>query len=143
MAGFNGEDGQNMIGFTVGGGRWRKKRTGDNRWSRSASPELRSWRRKFEKKKKKSGEASGPDRRGQSSGLKGGNHRRRRRMKTQPEVLEASRNLQEEIAKVIKAGKILCFDFNGRENDMVEKIVMRIKAGTFGQLEGIMLSNNK
>ncbi|TXG70535.1 hypothetical protein EZV62_005470 [Acer yangbiense] len=37
----------------------------------------------------------------------------------------------EEITKVIKAGRVLGFDFNGRENDMIEEIVRRIKAGTF------------
>ncbi|KAK0578125.1 hypothetical protein LWI29_005405 [Acer saccharum] len=60
-----------------------------------------------------------------------------------PEVLKASWNLQEEIAKAIRAGRVLGFDFNGREKDMVEEIVRRIKAGTFGKLEGIMPSNNK
>ncbi|KAK1557366.1 hypothetical protein Q3G72_023229 [Acer saccharum] len=60
-----------------------------------------------------------------------------------PEVLKASRNLQVEIAKAIKAGRVLGFDFNGREKDMVEEIVRRIKARTFGKLEGIMPSNNK
>ncbi|KAK1557964.1 hypothetical protein Q3G72_034949 [Acer saccharum] len=62
---------------------------------------------------------------------------------TMPEVLKASWNLQEEIAKAIKAGRVLGFDFNGREKDMVEEIVRKIKAGTFGKLEGIMPSNNK
>ncbi|KAK2640496.1 hypothetical protein Ddye_028291 [Dipteronia dyeriana] len=60
-----------------------------------------------------------------------------------PEGLKASWNLHEEITKVIKAGGVLGFDFNGRENDMVEEIVRRIKAGTFGKLEGIRLRNNK
>ncbi|KAK1591274.1 hypothetical protein Q3G72_005198 [Acer saccharum] len=60
-----------------------------------------------------------------------------------PKVKKTSWNLKEEIAKVIKAGVELGFDFKGREKDMVEEIVRRIKAGTFGKLEGILpYSNN-
>ncbi|KAK0597066.1 hypothetical protein LWI29_021500 [Acer saccharum] len=59
-----------------------------------------------------------------------------------PKVKKAPWNLKEEIAKVIKAGVVLGFDFKGREKEMVEEIVRRIKAGTFGKLEGILPYNN-
>ncbi|KAK0580366.1 hypothetical protein LWI29_001091 [Acer saccharum] len=59
-----------------------------------------------------------------------------------PEVMKASWNLKEEITKVIKAGRVLGFDFNGREKDMVEEIVRKVKVGTFGKLEGILACNN-
>ncbi|TXG68267.1 hypothetical protein EZV62_003202 [Acer yangbiense] len=49
-----------------------------------------------------------------------------------PKEMKAFWNLKEEIAKVIKAGRVLGLNFNGREKDMVEEIVRRIKAGTFG-----------
>ena len=52
-------------------------------------------------------------------------------------------NLKDEIAKVIKARVALGFDVKGREKDMVEEIVRRIKASAFGKLEGILLCNNK
>ncbi|KAK1576755.1 hypothetical protein Q3G72_016260 [Acer saccharum] len=58
------------------------------------------------------------------------------------EVMKASWILKEKIAKVIKAERVVGFDFNGRENVVVEEIVRRIKAGTFGKLEGIMPCNN-
>ncbi|KAK1575963.1 hypothetical protein Q3G72_009751 [Acer saccharum] len=48
-----------------------------------------------------------------------------------PEEMKASWNLKEEIAKVIKAGRVLGLNFNGREKDMVEEIVRGIKGGTF------------
>ncbi|KAK0591600.1 hypothetical protein LWI29_004712 [Acer saccharum] len=40
-----------------------------------------------------------------------------------PEEMKASWNLKEEIAKVIKAGRVLGLNFNGREKDMVEEIL--------------------
>ncbi|KAK3197830.1 hypothetical protein Dsin_021245 [Dipteronia sinensis] len=49
-----------------------------------------------------------------------------------PLVKKASWNLKEKIGKIIEAGVVLCFDFNGKEKDMVEEIVRRIKDGTFG-----------
>ncbi|KAK4851304.1 hypothetical protein QYF36_013985 [Acer negundo] len=58
-----------------------------------------------------------------------------------PMVKKASWNLRDEIAKVIKARKVLGFDVEGREKDIVEEIVRRIKAGTFGK-KGFCRANN-
>ncbi|KAI9157471.1 hypothetical protein LWI28_023122 [Acer negundo] len=60
-----------------------------------------------------------------------------------PKVKKAPWKLKDEIAKVIKARVALGFDVKGREKDMVEEIVRRIKASTFGELEGILPCNNK
>ncbi|KAK0597822.1 hypothetical protein LWI29_028913 [Acer saccharum] len=57
-------------------------------------------------------------------------------------VKKAYWNIKEELAKVIKAGMDLGFDFKGRENDMVEEIISRIKVGSYGKLEGILPFKN-
>ncbi|KAK1568514.1 hypothetical protein Q3G72_025351 [Acer saccharum] len=58
-----------------------------------------------------------------------------------PMVKKAYWNLRDKIAKVIKVRKVLGFDVEGREKDIVEEIVRRIKYDTFDK-KGFCRANN-